>query len=134
MKNRFVGAALAAVGIMFVAGAAAYGATGDGSFSATCDPASYGFSTDGKTYQHSAKGTVSIKQKSTNPVLTSSVKATSQNGNSLPVVNVSDGQTATWANVLPGQYKVYARSSSSVNCNGWLPGNGNYTFNYSITY
>jgi hypothetical protein len=109
-------------------------ATADGSFTATCDPGSYGYATNGTVYQHSTKGTLSVKQTASSPTITSSVKVTSQNGNSTSDTNVSDGGTASWTNVLAGQYKVYARSSSGVNCNGAWPGKGNYKFSYKITY
>jgi len=90
--------ALAFAGALLATGiaASANAATGTGSFTATCDPANYGFSTNGVAYQHSTKGTLSIKQTDTDPELTSSVKAVSQNGNSLSVKNVSDGETASF--------------------------------------
>ena len=125
---------MVAIATMLFTAVPASAATGDGSFTATCDPAGYPYATNNVSYQHSSKGTISVKQKSTNPVLTSSVKLVSQNGNSTSVQNVSDGGTVSWTNVLAGQYKVYARSSSTVNCNGPGFGSGNYTFNYSITY
>ncbi len=122
------------IGLAVAVALPASAATADGSFTATCDPANYGFATNGTAYQHSTYGTISVKQTASSPQVTSSVKVTSQNGNSTPVVNVSDGATAKWTGVLTGQYKVYARSSSGVNCNGAWPGNGNYTFSYTITY
>ena len=124
--------AVLAISVAMAAPASA--ATGSGSFDATCDPSNYGYASDGKTYQHNAYGTISVKQTGSNPTLSSSVKVTSQNGNSTSVKTVSDGGTVSWTNVLTGQYKVEAKSSSTSNCNGWLPGNGNYKFSYTITY
>jgi hypothetical protein len=133
-KNLRAGIAAAAVALTVASGGAALAVTSTGSFSATCDPANYGHATDNRSYQHASQGTLSIRQTGSSPRVTSNVYATSQNGNSLTGRNIGDGETASWSNVRAGQYRVFARSSSTVNCNGILPGQGNYTFQYSITY
>lgn len=131
--SRAMGVGAAALLLVGVAAAPGTAATGSGSFAATCNPSSYPFATNGLAYQHASKGTLKIKQ--TGPsALASSVKAVSQNGNSLSVKTISNGGTAEWPDVLAGQYKVHARLSADHNCNGALPGHGNYTFKYTITY
>jgi hypothetical protein len=106
---------------------------GSSSFTATCNPDSFDYSTDGVRWDHKNSGTISVKQTSSLPSVTSHVKLRSDNGNFTGHKAVSDGGTVSWQNVLPSKYKVYARAASKTNCNGISPGSGNYTFRYTIT-
>lgn len=78
-------------------------------------------------------GNYSIKQNSTAPRSTTKVWATSQNGNDLPMRMAIDGETKTWS-ALAGSYTVKALRAAEANCNGVLPGHGNYTWNYTVTF
>jgi hypothetical protein len=136
-KRRILAAAFAVSAAMtlMVAGPASASVTNSGSFAATCNPSSYGYGTDNVGYAHVINlGSVLIKQKSSSPGSTSTVTAMSQNGKEFASQNIGDNQTASWSNVLAGTYHVEAKSSYDHNCNGILPGDGNYTFSYEITY
>jgi len=136
-KRRILAAVfvVSAAATLMVAGPAAASVTNSGSFAATCNPSSYGYATDNVGYYHVTNlGTVSIKQKSSSPGSTSTVTAMSQNGKEFSAQNIGDNGVASWANVLTGTYHVEAKSSYDHNCNGVLPGDGNYTFGYEITY
>lgn len=112
--------------------APAYASSATGSFTASCNPTIN--TTNGTIFTHAATGAMSVKQTASNPTITSTVNLISQNGNTVGAKNIGDGSTATWSSVLTGQYRIQAKSASSVNCNGILPGNGNYNFSYNITY
>lgn len=83
---------------------------------------------------HRSSGAFSIKQNSSNPKSSTKVTARSSNGNDLPLKTIGNGSTASWTSVLPSTYTVRAMRSGSSNCNGFLPGHGNYTWNYTVTY
>ena len=88
----------------------------------------------GVTVTQNHTGNFKIKQNSTNPASTSVVWAVSGTGHSLPTKRISNGQTATWTNVLPGRYTVHVHRAGSKNCNGIGLGDGNYNWNYTVTY
>lgn len=88
----------------------------------------------GVTVHHDPSGTFKIKQNSTSPTSSTKTYARSSNGNDLSIKTISDGQTATWTGVIANDYTVKAFRSTASNCNGWLPGHGNYSWNYTVTY
>jgi hypothetical protein len=88
----------------------------------------------GVTVTHDPSGTFKITQNSTNPTSITRTYARSSNGNDLTIKTVANGGTATWTGVLASNYTVKAFRSSAANCNGWLPGHGNYSWNYTVTY
>jgi hypothetical protein len=87
----------------------------------------------GATQAHNG-GTVKIKQNSTNPVSSTWVSARSSFGNDLTFKKVSDGTEATWTSVIANSgYTVRAYRHGYLDCNGFWPGSGNYTLNYTFT-
>lgn len=120
--------------LLFAASPLALAATGSGSFTSTCNPATYGYDSDGVFYNHAATGTISVKQTASDPTVESRIALVSSNGNWTGGKVASNGQSVSWSGTLKGSYKVAAATSSQVNCNGAWPGNGNYKFSYSITY
>lgn len=79
-------------------------------------------------------GKFQIKQNSSSPNSTTVVWAVSATGHSLPARTIGNGQTATWTSVLPSHYTVHAHRKTSSNCNGFLPGDGNYNWTYTVNY
>lgn len=86
------------------------------------------------TVDHDPSGTFWITQNSTNPTSSTWAFARSSNGNDLRAKLVSNGATVFWTSVIANHYTVRAFRSGSFNCNGWLPGYGNYSWNYTVTY
>jgi hypothetical protein len=88
----------------------------------------------GVKVNHKTTGTFKITQNSSAPTSSTVTWAVSDAGNSLSTKVVSDGTTATWTSVLPSGYTVKAYRNGKANCNGILPGDGNYTWNYKVEY
>lgn len=85
----------------------------------------------GPTLRHNG-GTISITQHTTSPTSSTVTWARSSNGNDLQGKTVSNGQTASWTGVVANDYTLRARRTSSTNCNGAFPGNGNYNWNFTF--
>jgi hypothetical protein len=79
-------------------------------------------------------GQFKIRQNSSSPASKSVVWAVSGSGNSLSAKTISNGQTATWTNVLRARYTVHVHRTVTGDCNGPLPQPGNYNWNYTVTY
>lgn len=60
--------------------------------------------------------------------------ARSAQGNDLSQQARVVGETASWSGVIPSTYTTRMQRRFAANCNGALPGNGNYTVNYTVTY
>lgn len=88
----------------------------------------------GVTVTHLRTGNFSIKQVNTNPTSSTKTWAVSARGNSLPTKTVSNNGAVIWTEVLPSSYTVKALRSAASNCNGILPGHGNYKWTYSVSY
>jgi len=88
----------------------------------------------GVTVAHDPSGTFKIKQNSADPASSTWVSGRSANGNDLSFQLVSNGVTATWTSVIANNYTVRAYRNGGFQCNGGLPGWGNYTLNYTVTY
>lgn len=88
----------------------------------------------GVTVTQRLTGTFKIRQNFTSPNSTSVVWAVDGQGHSLPTRTIGNGQTATWTNVLHARYTVHVHRVRSANCNGFLPGDGNYNWNYTVTF
>ena len=87
------------------------------------------------TVSHVTNGNMYFNQyTSTSPAITSTVWAVSSNGNPLRQQNVANGGSAPWTSVLASTYTFKTHPATSVNCNGPLPGDGNSTLQYVITY
>lgn len=109
----------------------AYAPTSTNNMAVACDGTTI---KTGVTVAHDPSGTFKIKQNSANPASSTWVSARSANGNDLSFKFVSNGLTATWTSVIANSYTVRAYRSGSYQCNGILPGYGNYTLNYTVTY
>lgn len=88
----------------------------------------------GVTVFHDPSGTFKIKQNSATPTSSTYVFARSDNGNDLSHKLVSNGTEAVWTSVIANNYTVKAYRNGGYQCNGILPGWGNYTLNYTVTY
>jgi hypothetical protein len=129
---RGAAAMLMATGLLVVAAAPVAAATkGPQTTDVSCDGVTI---KSGVSVSHVRTGTLSIKQNSTSPTSSTKTWAVSANGNSLSTKTVSNGGTASWTSVLPSTYTVRAFRSTNANCNGILPGAGNYSWNYTVTY
>lgn len=60
--------------------------------------------------------------------------ARSAQGNDLSQQARVVGETASWSSVIPSTYTTRMLRRFGANCNGALPGDGNYTVNYTVTY
>lgn len=119
---------------LVVGGTAASAIVEPGSFSATCDPAVYGYSSDNRYHHHdSSYTTISVKNNGSSR--TATTRLYRSNGVALHAQNLASGETKNWGSaVASGYYRVDAKSASSANCNGASPGKGNFTFKYKITF
>ncbi len=88
----------------------------------------------GATVVQRYTGNLAIKQNFSSPSSQTNVTARSSNGNDLGAKTIGTGGTATWTGVLPSSYTVRAHRSGASQCNGILPGYGNYTWGYTVTY
>jgi hypothetical protein len=79
-------------------------------------------------------GTFKVRQNSSTHSSKSVVWAVSSAGNSLPTRTISTGQTATWTNVLHTTYTIHVHRSGTLDCNGLGLQDGNYNWNYTVTY
>jgi hypothetical protein len=80
-------------------------------------------------------GHFQVTQNSTSPNEETRVWARDQNGNDLKSKTItSDGDTVTWTTVEAGTYTIRAviGGASSTNCPG--PGDGSYSWNYTVNY
>lgn len=112
--------------------ASAYYTTG--SFSATCDPVNYGFGSDNHSHYHDDSNML-IAVKNDGSGRSAQVRLYRTTGTYLATYNIANTKTKIWGNaVAAGYYRVQAKASSTANCNGVAPGNGNFTFKYGISY
>jgi hypothetical protein len=88
----------------------------------------------GVSVDHSSAGTFRIRQNNTNPTSASYTWATSSEGGNLRQKRVTDGERATWTEVLPSTYRVRVYRDGAQNCNGMGFGHGNYDWNYTVRY
>lgn len=87
-----------------------------------------------KTFFHASQGTLSfIKVGDTNSI-TQAVNAYSSLGNGVGWKTVGASGTLSWSSVLASNYTFVVKPSTSVNCNGILPGNGNTDLTYKVTH
>lgn len=77
-------------------------------------------------------GTMSVKQRDTNPNNNRYYWAVSSNGNSLSWKAAADGGTVSWTSVASSNYTFKTRTVSDQNCNGILPGLGNTTLAWTV--
>lgn len=87
-----------------------------------------------KSVYHTDNGNMWVKQNWSNPSSTTVVWAMSSSGNTLRSQTVSTGGTVTWTGVSASTYTFSAKRSTTKDCNGLLPGDGNYTWNATIGY
>ena len=114
-----------------VAGTASASTKGPESTDVSCDGVTV---KAGVSVAQRVSGGFSIKQNSSSPSSSTIVTARSSNGNDLPNKTIGTGSTASWSGVLASTYTVRALRSGASNCNGVLPGHGNYSWNYTVTY
>lgn len=133
MKVRVLAqSAVVAAGLTVVVAAPALALTkGPQSTDVSCDAVTVKL---GVAVSHGSTGRFKITQNSSTESSSTRAWARSSNGNDLNSKVISSGQTAVWDSVLPSTYTTRFLRSSSANCNGILPGNGNYTLNYTVTY
>ena len=106
----------------------------NGSFSATCDPVNYGYKSDNHYHYHDNSNTL-ISVKNNGSGRTATVRLYRSTGTTLTSYNITNSSTQIWGpSVAAGNYKVEAKAASTANCNGVLPGYGNFTFKYQIAY
>ena len=130
-QRRLGTVAAALIGITALA-APAMAATGNGSFAATCDPAAYGYASDGVYYYHATDlASVTVQNLSSR---TATERIYSSNGNPVTAYDVASGGSKTWNSVKRGNYLVQAKAAATADCNGILPGKGDFTFADKITY
>ncbi len=130
-RNAAAVAALACTLALGVAVTATAATKGPQSTSVSCDGVTV---KAGVSVTQGSQGGFSIKQNSSTNSSNTVVTARSSNGNDLPNKTIATGATASWTGVLPSTYTVRALRSGAANCNGVLPGHGNYTWNYTVTY
>lgn len=131
--TRFVTAAVAG-GLLLSAGTAASAASATGSFPATCDPVNFGYGSDDYYHYHDTSLTT-INVKNDGSDRTATTRLFRSTGIALTAYNIAPGASRDWTSaVAAGYYKVQAKASSTANCNAALPGNGNFSFKYKITF
>jgi hypothetical protein len=82
----------------------------------------------GVTVTQGVQGDFKVKQNSSTPSETTKYWALNVNTNKdLPNKSVSNGQTATWTNVVAGKYQIKAVIASSQKCS-------TYKASYTVTY
>ena len=138
MKNngvlRKTAISLAVCGILIASSTSASAATASGSFSATCDPINYGYSSDNLYHYHpNSSSTISVKNNGSDRTATARLYRST--GTGLFAQNLGIGEKKSWSSaVAQGYYRVEAKAASTANCNGPLPGKGNFTFKYEIDF
>lgn len=87
-----------------------------------------------KTFFHASTGTLAFtKDGDTNGYITEAVNAYSSLGNGVGWKTVSSSShSVSWTSVLSSSYTFVVKPSTSVNCNGILPGNGNTDLTYKV--
>jgi hypothetical protein len=128
---RYAAIAFATVAALAVASPAAATIRGPQTTAVSCDGTTI---KSGVSVVHRLTGTFSIRQDAATQSSSTKSWAVSANGNSLSVKTVSTGGTVSWTSVLPSTYTVKALRSTNKNCNGILPGAGNYNWTYTVTY
>jgi hypothetical protein len=123
--------ALTAVGVFVVADPAFATIKGPQTTTVSCNAVTI---KTGVKVNHRLRGTFSIKQVRTSPTSRTKTWAVSATGNSLSAKTIGNGGTAKWTQVLPSRYTVKALRAAKSNCNGVLPGHGNYNWTYTVTY
>jgi hypothetical protein len=130
MKRRLL--AIAAVSLAVVAvGVPADATTTNGTAAVSCSSGTWAGI---KTVTHATTGAMTFWSNSTSPASTTNVKAQSGQGNWLNTRAVVTGSYGSWSGVVAETYDFYATRSVSFNCNGSLPGNGNFSLNFSIVH
>lgn len=112
-------------------GGAAHAASVNGTTTISCTASSYEHVDD---VYHASTSAMTFWADDANPASTTYVTAQSSSGNWLPTKSVAEGSYAAWSAVLPSTYDFYAKRTTQANCNGALPGDGNYTLKYTIVY
>lgn len=85
-----------------------------------------------KFYMNS--GTATIKQTSSKKVSTSYYRLrNTSSGNVTSWKAASDGGSVSYSSMKSGNYQVQIKRSSTTDCNGILPGKGNYSVTYNVT-
>lgn len=120
--------------VVIAAGSAGAATVTTGTRSVSCDGSTY--ANIGTTVA-TGGAKLNVRQLSTSPSgVTSVVRVVPVLGTSGPQLGpttISTGPTGvTWTNFAAGKYQVQIRRSGSANCNGALPGNGNYSVDWLI--
>lgn len=79
-----------------------------------------------------ANGINATQHNATTNSSTTKVFLRSPSGNDTSTKSLSNGSSASWTNVQAAVYSVMAYRGSAANCNGALPGHGNYTWSSTI--
>ncbi len=118
--------AAAACGVLIAGSLPAYAATnGPDNITINCNSA---YIATGVTVTQAVTGTFKVKQNSSSPSETTKYWALNVTTNKdLSNKSVSNGQTATWTNVVAGKYQIKAVIATSKQCK-------TYTANYTATY
>lgn len=75
-----------------------------------------------------AAGIAVTQESATTNSSTTKVFLRGPSGNDTSTKSLSNGTSASWTGVIAATYLVKAYRSAAANCNGALPGNGNYTW------
>lgn len=118
--------------ILSLTAVVAYADYDEGYMTVSCDSNLLG---SGMTVSHEPTGTFKIRNISSGNHDTRVTARSQSTGNDLQTQIASQGERVSWTGVLAGSYTIKARiSGGSQNCNGALPGHGNYVLNYGVTY
>ena len=89
----------------------------------------------GITVDHPVDGLFQVFQNFSDPTSSTWVWGyNSRTQANLVMKSMSTGGFATWTDAKFGTYTVKFLRTVSANCNGWLPGHGNYTLKYQVGY
>lgn len=87
-----------------------------------------------KTFFHASTGTLSFIKVSDTVNVVQAVNVYSAQGNQLGWKTVGTSGTVSWSNVLSSDYTFKIKPSTSMNCNGLWPGDGNMVLTYKVTH
>lgn len=128
------GALILGFGLVVAGSTIASATTATGDFKATCDPTEFGFASDGSYHYHD-NSNVLVSVTNNDSGRTATVRLYRSTGTTLSSYNIANTSTKIWGSAIAaGYYRVEAKAASTANCNGALPGNGNFTFKYLISY
>lgn len=103
-----------------------------GSTTVSCDPAIV--KADFRRVDGHAYGNMWFNQDSVTQGSNNWVRARKDGGGTLAWKLASPGSSAQWTGVSAGNYYWSTKRSAKKDCNGVLPGDGNYTLNYTVGY